>query len=471
MVEELRERNIELERKLEAGSKELLAKIDELTSIIKAQAEQIAALLARLGTDSTNSSKPPSSDGPAAKQRSLRTATGRKPGGQKGRTGKTLEMVENPDVIEDHYPQRCRGCDSRVTANGASAGFEQRQVFDLPEDISLAVTEHRLHKAECRRCGQVTAADAPAGVTRQVQYGARVSSFMTYLGAAHHISLSRASELAEDLFDAPISPATINKMMTDAASTIASRVKPVIGDILASGAIAHVDETGFKIGGKTKWVHTISNPIATWIEVHDKRGKQAPDDIGILPRFTGILIHDAWAPYDKYDQVTAHQLCCAHVLRELKAVRDVHDHDAREWCWSAQTSDALASAIHDPGQVSDARYLITSALACAGSDTKAASGKLGAKERALGRRLSNRLNDYLRFAKTDGVPPTNNPAEQEIRAVKIKQKMSGGMRTMKGAQTILAIRSYISTARKNGKKALEAISSLSAPTPWLPALP
>jgi len=445
-------------------------KLDELLALVKAQSEQIAELLARLGTDSTNSSKPPSQDGPAARTRSLRGKGQRKPGGQAGRAGTTLEMAANPDFVIEYRPQCCGDCGRSIPRNAQPIGFEARQVFDIPEQVNLETTEHRLLQIECGNCLAITQAQGPVGVTRQVQYGQRINDLSVYLVAAHHIPLDRCSKLLGDVFGASISPATINKNLLKAAEAITNHVRPVITHILVNSPVAHADETGFKVAGKTKWAHSFSNPQGTWIEVHDKRGTEAIDDIGIIPRFTGTLVHDAWRPYDKYPGIRAHQLCCAHLQRELQKVRDIHDHPPGQWCWAEQTQNAISSIIANPVGSGNERHLILSALAAAPNDPTNGES-LARKHAALRNRIFDRLDDYLRFTTNELVPATNNPAEQEVRMIKVKQKVSGGMRTLKGANAFAAIRSYLSTARKNSVKPLQAISTLTTQTPWAPALP
>ncbi|MCL1900576.1 MAG: transposase [Promicromonosporaceae bacterium] len=279
-------------------------RIGELVAQVAALTAQVAELLARLGTDSSNSSRPPSSDGPAAKPRSLRAKGVRKPGGQAGRAGKTLEVVADPDLVVDHRPAGCRGCGAALTGQGDSVGFEARQVFDLPP-LALVVTEHRLHQARCGACRAVTKAVAPGGVVRQVQYGPGVQAWLVNFHARQYGTYQRGAEHFEDTFGQPVSPATIAKFVAQAALRITGGYKPVAAAILAGAEYAHADETGFKVDGKTHWAHSISNPAATWIEVHEKRGKEAVNHIGIIPKITGVLIHDAWAPYDSYQNVAA----------------------------------------------------------------------------------------------------------------------------------------------------------------------
>jgi transposase len=449
----------------------LLRQVEALTDQVAELTAQVAELVARLGADSSSSGLPPSKDPPGARTRSLRKKTGRKPGGQVGHEGRTLQVSDAPDRVVEHRPGACAGCGDRLDGLSVPTKVEARQVFDLPGRLRLEVTEHRLASVRCPGCREVTRADAPGGVVRQVQYGPNVASLAVHLVSSHYVALERAGDLLGDLFGYQASPATITTMVDQAAARVVADARPVIADLLAAGAVAHADETGFKVAGARFWAHSLSSPAATWIEVHARRGKKAMDDIGILPRFTGTLVHDLWTAYDAYPGVADHQLCCAHVLRELQAVSDHHDHPDGTWCWAYQVADALTSIIADPATVATGRHLIRSALAAATSTDPDPPGKLGKKHAALRRRLKDRLDDYLRFTTDPTVPATNNPAEQEIRMVKIKQKISGSMRTLHGANAFAAIRSYLSTARKHHVAPLQALTSLTSDSIWLPAAP
>lgn len=469
LISQLQIENHELRSQLVAMRAEQEMRDAELKALIKAQSEQIAELLARLGTDSSNSSKPPSQDGPGARPRSLRRSAGRKPGGQQGHKGNTLQMVATPDFVIEHRPDQCSGCAQKLAKSLPGVVAEARQVFDLPPMV-LEVTEHQLVEVQCRKCGTRTKGQAPAEVVRQVQYGPNLAAHCVNLVARHCIALEQCAEYVKGTFGQPISPATIDRMVATAAKRITAEFKPVAATILLAGRYAHADETGFKVAGKTKWVHSFSNPQATWIEVHDKRGSDAPNEIGILPKYRGILISDAWGAYNKYPLLAGHQLCLAHLLRELNAVMDTHAHQDGQWCWAEQISYAFTSIIADPESVERGRHLIISALAAAGTDTANRDGKLGKTAAALQKRIHTRIDDYLRFA-TEDLPATNNPAEQEIRMVKVKQKTAGCMRTMTGANNFTTIRSYLSTARKHTINSLDALASIFTAKMWLPAIP
>ncbi|MDR1077705.1 MAG: IS66 family transposase [Propionibacteriaceae bacterium] len=456
-----------------AAEREARAAAEAENAVLRAR---VADLEARLKTDSTNSSKPPSNDGPAARPRPTRVPTGRSPGGQKGRKGSTLQTVEHPDRVETRRPGRCRGC-GHALAGAPAASIEARQVFDLPEQIRLETVEHRIESVACPCCGAVTKADAPPEARRQVQYGPRVKALLVCLVAAHHLPLKRTAEAFAAILGAPISPATVLRAVQEAGGTAGRLFGPVARRALAAAATAHADETSLRVAGSKMWVHSFSTALWTWLQAHPRRGRDAMDEIGILPLFHGVLGHDCWAPYDTYGQFEAHQLCVAHVLRELQAVMDDHAHEDGQWCWAEQAADALRLAVHDPARAAWARARLLAAAACAGElDLEPHPGSRQAmRHTALARRLRTRAGDYLYFTTPEGaargVEPTNNAAEREIRMVKVKQKIAGCMRTETGAQQFLALRSYIATARKHGTAVLEALASLTSPNPWLPAIP
>jgi transposase len=452
-----------------------LAAAEDRTASLAAENAELRAdnadLRARLAQDSSNSSKPPSQDGLKPAPRPLRRRSGRKPGGQVGHKGATLEMVDNPDRVEDHRPASCAHCGEELGEGAAQAGFERRQVFDIPP-VQVEVTEHRLHSARCAACGKTTKAEPPSGARAQVQYGPNLLAFAVYLSCYQHIPFKRAAELVADFFGCALSPATVLKAAEQAAARVDREFQPLAKRRLAQAPTAHADETGWRVAGKLSWVHSFSDKSFTWIQIHRKRGREAIDHIGIIPRFKGTLVHDCWGPYDTYPGVAAHQLCCAHVLRELQAVADWHAQNRPddEWCWAAQTAEGIRLAIEDPQQAARGAKLARDAL-LADDLHHHPPGPTGRRRRALARRLLGRFADYFRFTHTPGLEPTNNPAEQEIRMVKIKAKISGGARTLKGAQTFLSLRSYISTARKHGTTPFTALASLTSQNIWLPATP
>jgi hypothetical protein len=269
-------------------------------------------------------------------------------------------------------------------------------------------------------------------------------------------------------------------MTTRAAAGLEEFLSQVT-DRLSEAEVAGFDETGLRVAGKLHWVHCARTDKYTLITCHPKRGKKGIDHAGVLGRFRGVAVHDAWAPYDSYADVD-HQLCCAHALRELQAVADTAAADT-EWCWAGQAADALVAmqkltaeaittaGIVDAGALSGQVQLYRSAVQIGVTQTAARSGKVMKKHNALARRLLDRQHDYLRFTTDQRIPADNNGSERDIRMIKLRQKVSGCLRTLTGAAQFCAIRSYLSTAAKHGKHFFEVLVMLAEGRPWLPAIP
>jgi transposase len=460
---------------------ELAALVVALQARIAEQDAEIAELRRQLAASSRNSSKPPSSDGldkPAPK--SLRGRSGRKPGGQPGRQGRTLRQVSTPDEVVVHDPGTCAGCRAKLGAEGPPARVIRRQVFDIPQ-ITVRVVEHRLVARRCA-CGVVTAAAGPAGVSAPVSYGPHAASIAVYLVMGQHLPVARTAGLLAELFGIPMSVGTVAAWTSRAAAGLAP-FTAAARTALSEAELVHADETGLRVAGRGHWLHVASSSRFTSLFCHRKRGKEAIDAAGVLPGFTGIAVHDAFAPYARYRSAT-HALCNAHLLRELIAVVDhstAHPRTEADipagWCWAAQIIDALLAlkAITDTGALPDAdtltahRRLIISAALIGASTQTHPPGAVGRRHRALARRITRRLEDYLRFAVDPQVPFDNNAAERDIRMVKIKQKVSGCMRTLAGAQDFAEMRSYLSTAAKHGRRPFDVLTELTSGNVWIPA--
>jgi transposase len=458
---------------------------DELAALVVRQAEQIEQLRAevaelrrQLGQDSRNSSRPPSSDSPFTKPapRSLRRKSGRKPGGQPGHPGSTLALVDNPTKRRRHEPGACSGCGADL-ADTPEVGMERRQVFDLPP-MTVQVTEHQLIARRCP-CGATTCGSAPEGVTAPVQYGPGVTAVILYLYVGQFLSKKRTAQALAELFGTPVGEGTVAAMTQRAADGLGEFLTQVT-DRIAGSEVAGFDETGLRVAGKLHWVHCARTGKYTLITCHPRRGTKGIDDAGVLGRFRGVAVHDAWAPYDTYTGVE-HQLCCAHALRELAGVTDAAPPDAG-WCWATQAADALvamqrlvAEAIGagadavDPQVLDEQVRLYRSAAQIGITQTAARSDAVMKKHHALARRLLDRQDDYLRFTTDWRVPADNNGSERDIRMIKLRQKVSGCLRSLTGAKQFCAIRSYLSTAAKHGRRFFDALVMLAEGRPWLPA--
>src|SRR5450830_68877 len=452
---------------------------EELIALIAAQAAEIAALKARLaeferrlGLNSSNSSKPPSSDGlkKPARVSSLRESSGKPSGGQPGHKGETLRQVAEPDQIVDHHPPVCSRCGATLTPDMAG-GHSTRQVFDLPQPRPLIVTEHRAHSCRCAACGVTTRAAFPEGVNAPVQYGARIAAFVVYLLHYQLLPEDRLVELMTDLFGVKLAAGTIATISQNCARRLHDFVE-TLRDLVARAPVKHMDETGFRIGGKTQWLHVASTGLLTFYRVCARRGS-------LLANVVGIVVHDHWKPYYTMRGVL-HALCNAHHLRELKALVEIEKEDwARKMQRLLRRAARVTNRARDRGVALKPRLverfercydaILAEGLSfhqaqppLAPVTVKGGRQRRGRMPRRTGHnlllRLAARKQDTLRFLNDPAVPFTNNQAERDVRMMKVKQKISGGFRSLKGATDFAVIRSFLSTAKKQGWTIIEALA-------------
>ncbi len=456
--------NIDIEATIEKV-RILVREDKQLSSGLKSMIELlilIITLLAnRLNLNSKNSSKPPSSD-PNRKKRP-KNKTDKKPGGQKGHVGKTLEKVDDPDKIEIIKVDRSK----LPLARYREVGFDARQVFDI--DISRVVTEYRAQIIEDDN-GNRFVAPFPEGATKAVQYGTSLKSHSVYMSQYQLVPYNRIQDHFADQLNIPVSEGSIFNFNKEAFQRLAD-FETWVKDQLASSDLAHADETGINIGGKRHWLHCVSNGFWTLYYPHKKRGTDAMNDMGILPRFQGILCHDHWKPYYKFD--CTHALCNAHHLRELTRA---WEQDNQQWAKNMKNLlETINSKVNDAGGALDAkesqkyrlkyRALFKEAeIECPEPIRPNKKGKRGRIKRSKSRNLLERLRDYeqdaLRFMDNEHVPFSNNLGENDIRMTKVQQKISGCFRSMDGAHIFCRVRSYLSSCRKHGIKSSHALELL-----------
>jgi transposase len=456
--------------RLESLISALHAQIAQQQTVIAALQTRIAELERQLGLNSGNSGKPPSSDGlkkKPARTSSLRERSGKRTGGQKGHPGKTLSRVETPDDITDHFPETCSGCGGALTGAMAT-GHTARQVFDLPEPRPLIVTEHRAHACVCGNCGAETRAVFPEDVTAPVQYGARLAAVVVYLLHYQLLPEKRLAALMADLFGVNLVTATIAGMSRSCAARFQG-FAAAVRDHVAAAPVKHMDETGFRIGGKTQWLHIASTIWLTFYRVSPKRGS-------LLANVLGIVVHDHWKPYYTLKGVL-HALCNAHHPRELQALIEIEKED-----WARKMQRLLRRACHasnlarEQGVTLSPRFIALiercyDAILMEGfvfheaqpALISTARKRRGRVPRRTGHNLMLRLRarkvDVLRFLSDPTVPFTNNLAERDGRMMKLRQKISGGFRSVDGAEDFAVIKSLLSTARKQGWDILQALAS------------
>jgi transposase/uncharacterized coiled-coil protein SlyX len=459
----------------------IIAEKDETVAQLLTQVagliERVAELERRLGANPRNSNTPPSAEGytkPAPK--SLRTRSGRKPGKQPGEDGTTLAQVADPDHTLTHRPESCAGCGASL-ADAEVVSVEARQVFDLPEKL-VEVTEHRVEHRLCA-CGATTMAPAPAEVNAPAQYGPRTRAAGVYLTAGQLLPYQRAAQTMGDLLGTPVSPGSLAAWAGRAADDTGPFLE-TLRDRLAAAPVTHADESGFRVAGKLRWIHSLSTALLTLYHVHDKRGKKAMDDAGVLPRLGEgqVVVHDGWKPYRQYTGVK-HSLCNAHHLRELVGVAEGEGQE-----WAASTADLLRDANDavkkakadgrdalDSDELAEIQRRHRQNIAAGKKANPARPGRKQTKAYNLLARLDTERDDVLRFTVDFNVPFDNNQAERDIRTPKLKPKISGCLRTVEGAEDFAALRSYLSTAAKHGHNLLDVLARLVQGDPWIPPAP
>ena len=441
---------------------------DEKDAVIEALWARVEELERRLGLNSSNSGKPPSSDGfkKPSRVNTQREQTGRKSGGQEGHGGTTLRQVVHPDKVIDHCPPVCAGCGGALGVEQAT-GHQKRQVFDIPKPV-VRVTEHRAHSCRCPECGTETQGVFPDEVTAAAQYGATVGALVVYLQAWHFIPEDRLAELMGDVFGVDLATSTIAAMGQRKAQELEGLAEHIEQQV-KQAAVKHLDETGYRIAGVLQWLHVASTWLLTCYRTSSKRG-------AMLAGVRGIIVHDFWRPYLTMAGVT-HALCNAHHLRELKALIDIEKEP-----WALAMHQFLRRACHAANLARErrrslkpaclvwlsARYdrIVAQGVAFhEGHPPLVASGRKrrGRPRRRTGHNLLIRLRDHkddaLRFLHDPAVPFTNNQAERDLRMMKVRQKISGGFRSATGAQTFATLRTVLSTARKQGWNILETLTT------------
>lgn len=465
---------------LEKRTERLEVLVEQLQNENKELKETVRNLQNQVAKNSMNSSKPPSSDMyKTPRTSSLRKPSGKKNGGQEGHEGHTLEPVENPDHIIEHKVNQCNHCHASLEDEEV-IDYEKRQVFDVPP-IRMKVIEHQSEIKFCPHCGKCTRADFPSDVCQPTQYGNSVKSLATYFNSYQLIPLERTSEIFEDVFGHPISEATL----LQATEILSDCVKPAndaIKQQLIESDVISNDETSSKVKGKRHWLHVTSSDVLTYYDIHETRGKEAMDYIGILPEFSGVSIHDHWKPYFKYDNYE-HSLCNAHHLRELQFI---HEQYTQEWsnelkCLLIEIKDKVDETSPHSKHLNsiqinefEKRYdeIVEKGLKI--NPLLQRVNKRGRIKQTPPRNLLDRLKNYkketLRFMHDFNVPFDNNLGERDIRMTKLKQKISGCFRTIEGAQRFCRIRGYISTVRKNDGRVIDAIQDAFSGEPFIPSV-
>ena len=452
----------------------LITQLREKEALLAEKESRIKELERQIKKNSQNSSKPPSSDGvrkPAPK--SLRTPSGKKPGGQPGHKGDTLLAVETPDTVVNLPVTRC-SCGEDLSLLPVTE-HERRQVFDLPLP-RLEVTEYCLDKVCCPACQKVIVAPAPPDVTAPTQYGLRFLSYLASLHQDQGIPLGRVCQISSDLFGAVVSEGTI----LQACQRLDQQLAPFVDhtrELLKISPVVHVDETSLRVDGRNAWCHVASTPRLTLLALHEKRGLEGIDALGVAPHVTGTLVSDFWGAYLSLSP--KHAFCNAHILRELKAISEFDRHR-----WASEMASFLldlkektasrtspASEVERQEILGRFQALLSRAWIEAGRPLpRKGRGRVKATPaQNLLRRLEEYSRQILAFAFDPAIPFTNNQAEQDLRMIKVRQKVSGGFRTQKGARLFLTIKSYTGTLRKRSRDVWTGLTNAITGHPFIPS--
>lgn len=447
--------------------------IAQRDEVIESLEQRIKELEAQLNQNSRNSSRPPSSDGPKKPRRGKSGKKGKKPGGQPGHKGSTLKMVPSEEAkIEDHYPAACSGCGAGLSGQ-PSLGYERRQVFDIPP-IKIEVAEHRAHYARCPCCGERTRSGFPCEATNNAVYGPNLRSMASYCMAYQLIPYERTAELLSDLLGQPISQGTLDNMLSQAFTGLGGFAEQVVQH-LQQEEVAGFDETTVRAQGRQAYAHVASGSGHTFFYL-GKRDRATMDEMGILPKFKGVAVHDRYANYFAYD--CPHGLCNAHLLRDLEAVIE----QSNEY-WARELQELLKNINKAVKRAKSEGKTAFSASNCAKYRQRYTNwlnaglklhppaeklpGSKGAPKQSKTHNLIKAFLDYadevLRFMYDFRVPFDNNRAERDLRMLKVKMKISGFFHSLETGNRFLRIRAFISTARKQGYSAFEALKYIFSP--------
>lgn len=471
---------------------DVLAELVELRRVVAAQAERIAELERRLSADSSNSSRPPSSDAPwekkSAKKRSLRGRSGRKPGKQPGASSVSRSLVDDPDRTVVIEPDQCREC-ARPLADATESARERRQVVDARVVAPPEVTEYQRVSKVCRCCGTVTTPgwdvvpatdprrDVVATPGSPVRIGPESLARAALLTCGHFLPIGRARTLLETLTGVDISTGLLAGVRGRAARKLEKRFLAHMQALLVTAPVLHADETTGRAAGGLSYVHVACTEYLTLMHV----GGRTVGDIdagGVLPEFSGVLVRDGYPGYEHLTQAL-HAWCGAHLLRDLRSISDA-DPDGQ--LWALAMANTLIEAHHaardarergakalDAAVLAGIRNHYRGALARGRDDNHEQRGTLAAEARTLIRRFHRFEDMILRFSVDLTVPFTNNVAERAVRPVKVQQRTSGGAwRTLAGLTDFAIVQSYLDTATKWGLDKLDALRQLFTADAWLP---
>lgn len=406
--------------------------------------------------NSNNSSVPPSKDENRPKRKSLREKTGRKPGGQKGRKGNTLKMVEAPDITQKHIPDYCNCCGKDLSIFPYEfAG--KRQVFDIPT-IKINVTEHQVFKKVCY-CGHETTSSYPSGVNVPVSYGQNIESLVGYFHSRQYLPFMRMKELFNTVFQLPISEGGIHYLLNRLVKKAQPAYDMIKQKLLSNNLPVGSDETGMKVCGNKHWAWTWQNKDTTFITVTNNRGQQSIEETFGNGFNKAVLVHDCWRSHFNTNAIS-HQICMAHLLRDLNYLTEKYDHK-----WSRVCKKLFQSAMDLKKRMQPPDYYIHNLerIRIEKRLDRLLEVNIPEKHKELvsfRNRLLKYRNYIFPYLYHPKVPPDNNASERAIRNIKVKQKISGQFKSPNGAFAFAVLRSITDTAIKNGQGVLNSLQTI-----------
>ena len=450
------------------------ARIHGQDAVISALRAEVAELRRRLGMDSSNSSKPPSSDGLDRKQRSSSSGSSGKRGKPRGAPGATRMLVDDPDETVACRPSVCGGC-AHDLAGADRYAAQRRQVFEVLPPPKPHVTEYQVQSLVCPACDTVTSGEAPAGVNGRVQFGPGAKARMVYLRGAQFLPFARLTHALGALCGLVVAPGTVLAAVREAVDRLGPFVDRV-KVLLRAAAVIGADETPAWVDGGWKYVHVACTERLTLLHA-GSRSKADIDAGGVLAGFTGVLVRGGYAGYDHITTAT-HAECGAHLLRALKGVHDA-DPAGQEWAEAMANTLLIAKqmmaaaatagrAALDEDQVAFIRCAYAGALS---SGRQATTGQPKSKAAKLVNRFARDAAEILRFTTDTAIWFSNNQSERDLRPTKLQLKISATWRSLQGLADFATLRSYLSTASKHGEDPLDVLTALFTTGPWLPPDP
>lgn len=426
----------------------------DLQTEVKLLKEEIRLL--KNGRKSNTSSTPPSQDIGRSNKKSLREPSTRKTGGQSGHEGSSLLMKEVADVVQEYLPIYCKHCGDGLVAD-ESIFVSRKQEIEIPP-ITPQYIEHRSYACKCKKCGTITTSELPERLKANIQYSPKVTSLVAYLSVRQYMPYGRIAEFMKDCLNMPISQGTIDNMLKDLTEKAEAIYQNIQQRILQSPVVGG-DETGVKINGGKGWLFTFQTPSLTFLKVSLSRGYESISNSFENGFPASVYVTDCLAAQLKVP-AKAHQICIAHLLRELNNFID-----AFKCQWSIDLKQLFQQAIELESQMSPQDYFSPNEKVIHIKQQldellQADPANKQKKVRTFIKRLNKNQNSILTFLYHPKVPPDNNGSERAIRNAKVKMKISNQFKALEGANRFAVLRSIIDTIIKNSQNVLEGLTLL-----------